>query len=180
MNEKLITLPSIETRVCDECGGYAVQMSFKDDRFFYGSGTDAVELTARVPVWTCDKCGHAYTEGDAEDLRHEVVCRHLGVLSPTQVRAVREKYGMSQSEFAKATGFGLASVKRWETGALIQNQSTDRLLRLLATDRSIIGKLAGLEISSTRIGAIRPVFRTQITDEIRAEAAVFELRLASM
>jgi putative zinc finger/helix-turn-helix YgiT family protein len=180
MNEKLVTLPSMETRVCDECGGYKVQMSFKDDHFFFGSGTDAVELVAQVPVWTCDKCGHAYTDGEAEDLRHEVVCRHLGVLSPTQIRGVREKYGMSQSDFAKATGFGLASVKRWETGALIQNQSADRLLRLLATDRSIMGKLVGLATSSARIRATGPVFRTQITDETRAAAAVFELRLAGM
>src|SRR5438105_11632155 len=101
MNGNLITLTTGEARVCDDCGAYAMRMSFKEDRFLYGAGHEAVELRARVPVWKCEECGSAYTEGEAEELRHEAVCRHLGVLNPAQIRATREKYRMSQAEFAK-------------------------------------------------------------------------------
>src|SRR6516162_482732 len=110
MNSNLASLPLGEIRACDECGKRAVRVSFREQRFVYGAGSDAVELSARVPVWACEQCGNAYTEGDAEDLRHEAVCRHLGVLSPSDVRTTRERYGMSQAEFAKVTGFGIASV----------------------------------------------------------------------
>jgi putative zinc finger/helix-turn-helix YgiT family protein len=180
MNENQVNFPSGERRRCNECGAGSVRLSFKDDHFIYGSGPDATDLTARVPVWTCNECGDAYTDGVAEDLRHEAVCRHLGVLNPSEVRAVREKYRMSQSEFAKATGFGLASVKRWETGALMQNQSADRLLRLLATDASIMDKLAAMDRRQITHRISRSVFRTQISAELRAEAAAFTLRPANV
>jgi hypothetical protein len=40
----------------------------------------------------------------------------------------------------------VASLKRWETGALIQNQSADRLLRLILMDPSIMTKLMSIPI----------------------------------
>jgi putative zinc finger/helix-turn-helix YgiT family protein len=177
MNGNLTARHIKGVRVCDACGEHAVRMSLKDDRFVYGTGDEASELVALVPVWTCDRCGYAYTDGDAEDLRHEAVCSHLGVLSPAQIRAIREKYGMTQGEFAKATGFGLASVKRWETGALIQNHSADRLLRLLGTDRAAMTKLLALDALHWSFGtAVKPVFRTEFSAEILAASRTFTLR----
>jgi putative zinc finger/helix-turn-helix YgiT family protein len=175
MNANLASLPLGEIRTCDECGERTVRVSFHEQRFEYGDGANAVELSARVPVWECGHCGHAYTDGDAEDCRHEAVCRHLGVLSPKQIRAIRQKYNMSQAEFAKVTGCGLASVKRWETGALIQNLSADRLLRLISDDPGIMAKLIVIE---TRVMSTNgeTCFRTAISDETRAAAKVFSLR----
>jgi putative zinc finger/helix-turn-helix YgiT family protein len=180
MSDNLVQFPSGELRTCLECGVDAVRMSFKDEHFVYGAGADAVELTARVPVWTCCECGDAYTDGVAEDLRHEAVCHHLDVLAPREIRAVREKYRMSQVEFAKATAFGLASVKRWETGALIQNPVADRLLRLLANDPAIMNKLVDMSTERVSNRSQVGVFRTQFTAEIRSEAASFVLRRVSM
>jgi putative zinc finger/helix-turn-helix YgiT family protein len=174
MNANLASLPLGEIRTCDECGEQTVRVSFHEQRFEYGDGANAVELSARVPVWECAHCGHAYTDGDAEDCRHEAVCRHLGVLSPKQIRAIREKYNMSQAEFAKVTGCGLASVKRWETGALIQNLSADRLLRLIS-DPVIMAKLMGMEPRIMNASG-EPSFRTAISDETRTAAKVFSLR----
>jgi putative zinc finger/helix-turn-helix YgiT family protein len=175
VNSNLATLPSGELRTCDECEAHAVRLSFREQRFQYGDGSDAVELRARVPVWECANCGHAYTDGDAEDFRHEAVCRHLGVLSPKQIRAIRERHNMSQAEFARVTGFGLASVKRWETGALIQNLSADRMLRLINNDPTIMGKLLMIETRGMSSDA-GPSFRTELPDEARAAAKVFVLR----
>jgi putative zinc finger/helix-turn-helix YgiT family protein len=175
MNANLSNLPLGEIRRCDECGEHTLRVSFRDQRFEYGDGPNAVELSARVPVWECAHCGHAYTDGDAEDFRHESVCRHLGVLSPQQIRATRERYNMSQAEFAKVTGFGLASVKRWETGALIQNLSADRLLRLITDVPVVMAKLIVMETRAMAVDA-GTSFRTAISDETRAEAEVFFLR----
>ena len=38
---------------------------------------------------------------------------------------------MSQAEFARVTGFGEATIGRWENGLVIQNVANDRYLRLL-------------------------------------------------
>jgi hypothetical protein len=92
-----------------------------------------------------------------------------------QIREIRETQGMSQVDFAKVTGFGLASVKRWETGVLIQNQAADRLLRLIGGDASIMARLVGMQTRVlTRVG--KSSFRTDFSDETHAEAKVFVLR----
>jgi putative zinc finger/helix-turn-helix YgiT family protein len=131
MSNNVIPLSTAEARPCAQCGEHAARLSFQDERFPYGGGKDEVILTARVPVWTCDACKTQYTDGDAEDIRHAAICRHLNRLTPSDVRNIREQYGLSQREWSERTGFGLASIKRWETGNLIQNESTDRYMRLL-------------------------------------------------
>lgn len=175
MDSKLASLPLGVTRICDECGERSVRGSFREQQFIYGDGADAVELRARIILWACAHCGHAYTDGDAEDSRHEAVCRYLGVLSPKEIHEIRETQGMSQAEFAKVTGFGLASVKRWETGALIQNQAADRLLRLIGGDASIMARLVAMQTRAlTRVD--NSSFRTEFSEETRAVAKVFVLR----
>jgi putative zinc finger/helix-turn-helix YgiT family protein len=178
MNGNVNNMPEHEIRECDQCGAHDVRMSLKDQRFSYGEGLDAVELTSRVPVWTCEQCGFAYTDGDAEEARHEAVCHHLRVLPPSKIRSIRESCRMTQAEFARVTGFGIASIKRWETGALIQSQAADRLLRLLQQDKSILNKLRAIEDDNFP-PKVTPVFRTVISAELRAQASSFVLRAAA-
>ncbi len=63
--------------------------------------------------------------------RHEAECRRLGVLTPAEIRALRKDYDMSRAEFARVTGFGEATLARWERGEVIQNTSNDSFLRML-------------------------------------------------
>ncbi|HYT89812.1 MAG TPA: hypothetical protein VEL76_13975, partial [Gemmataceae bacterium] len=70
---------------CPVCGAEDVQSSALEDIFTYGVAENAVQLTATVPLRTCAKCGYQYTDHEAEDLRHEAVCRHLGVLTPREI-----------------------------------------------------------------------------------------------
>jgi putative zinc finger/helix-turn-helix YgiT family protein len=140
-----------EPRSCALCGAAAAKRSIEEQKFRYGSEADAVELSALVPVWTCGECGFAFTDGEAEEARHEAVCRHFGLLTPAEILGVRQAHRMSQAEFAKATGFGIASIKRWENGLSLQNPAADRMLRLLRSDPGIMRKL--LELSSETTAA---------------------------
>lgn len=65
-------------------------------RFPYGEGTEAVELEVLVPVRTCSECGFEYLDDSAEEIRHEAVCRHLGVLTPHEIQQLRKAYGFSR------------------------------------------------------------------------------------
>ena len=122
--------PSVTVR-CGQCGSVNLIESIRDDMFAYGSGKDAVELTVPVPVYSCSQCGLTFTTERAEILRHEAVCRHLGVLSPAQIRDIRTRANLTRERFAALTGIGTASLARWETGELIQSAGYDKYLRLL-------------------------------------------------
>ena len=115
---------------CDMCGTPGLRTELVRDPFIYGAGDDGVELVVDIPVRTCSSCG-SYTVDQAEDIRHDEVCRHLGVLTPGEIRDLRAKLGLSRAELARITGLGESSVARWETGEVIQNAGNDRYLRLL-------------------------------------------------
>lgn len=118
--------------VCDACGEEGgVTVAERTQSFRYGEGEDAVELTVEVPVYECVHCGLSYTDDLAEELRHAEVCRHLDRLPPSQIRGIRRLHGVSQEEFSEISRIGIASLARWETGAVIQNPGYDEYLRLL-------------------------------------------------
>ncbi len=130
-------LPSNDNAIgcltCPQCGGESVTTFRHHDAFNYGSGDSAVTLHVDLPVRRCTLCAFEFLDHEAESLRHEAVCRHLGVLSPAEVRGIRERHGMTRVAFAQVTGLGEATLNRWENGILIQNTANDRYLRLLAT-----------------------------------------------
>lgn len=128
---------------CDACGAIGVQTELMRDPFMYGSGVNAVELTADVRVHTCSACGDSYTDHEAEIAYDEAVCRHLGILTPAEIRAIREGYDLTRAEFADLTGFEKATLGRWERGEVTQNRSVDRYLRLLQ-DPEVIRRLEAL------------------------------------
>jgi DNA-binding transcriptional regulator YiaG len=82
-------------------------------------------------VMTCNQCGFQFTDEVAEEARHEAVCRHLGVMTPKEIKEIRKSYGMSRAEFSHLTRIGEASLARWENGLLIQSPAYDQLLYLL-------------------------------------------------
>jgi putative zinc finger/helix-turn-helix YgiT family protein len=121
---------------CPACGDHDVSTTSTEDSFTYGVGRDAVLLTVVVPVRACAKCGHQFLDDEAEDIRHAAVCRHLGVMNPAAILALREKYGMSRAEFARITRLDEATLGRWERGALIQSGAIDQLLYLLGFEEN--------------------------------------------
>ena len=71
-------------------------------------------------------------------IRHEAVCKHLGVLGPTEVRAIRERHGLTQETFARITGLKEATLDKWENGAEIQGRANENYLRLLEFPENLL------------------------------------------
>src|SRR5262249_20586692 len=88
---------------CPSCDREGVRTTIRDESFVYGEGDDAATLTVKVPVHTCNHCGLEFTDDAAATVRHDAVCRHLGVLTPTEVQAIREHYDLSRAEFSRLT-----------------------------------------------------------------------------
>ena len=142
--------------LCDLCETTNLRVELVRDPFIYGAGEEAVELSADVRVHTCSNCGDSYTGPDAEVAYHEAVCRHLGILTPDEIRAMRKGYGLTRAEFAHLTGFGNATLGRWERGEVTQNRSADRYLRLLLDPR-VMRRLQTLEEPMASGGLQTPV-----------------------
>jgi DNA-binding transcriptional regulator YiaG len=162
--------------VCPNCELPTINTAFQTERFPYGEGPDAVELSAVVPVKTCTSCGFKYSDDSAEHLYHEAICRHLGVMCPDDVVALREGYGLTRPEFAKITRLGVATLARWERGELIQNAAYDQFLYLLRYPENI-DRLRRRKIQTAEPpSVIRPQLRMLQPTTVEIEsAAAFEL-----
>ena len=56
----------------------------------------------------------------------------------------RLKAGLTQAEFAKATGASLGAVRKWERGERAPSGAADMLVRVMARNPSLVLKEAGL------------------------------------
>ena len=168
---------------CPQCGTGRVTTSQHRHTFTYGSEESAVELTVDVPMRRCTSCHFEYLDEEAEQLKHEAVCRHFGVLSPGEIRRIREHHQMTRARFAEVTGLGEASLNRWENGLTIQTLGNDRYIRLLA----LPGIMQHLGDLVERGAFLRPAssagenrFRTlEVTEDLRRDQECFRLRSAA-
>ncbi len=168
--------------ICPQCGAASVTTFLHHDRFNYGSGAAAVTLQVdNLPVRHCSACDLEFVDYEGEQLRHAAVCRYLGVLTPAEIRAIRTGHGMTRAAFADVTGFGEATLNRWENGAKVQNRANDRYLRLLAAPEG----MEALQRLTTVTDPQRPSVRRDqfrvlnVTEDHRDRQQGFQLRLAS-
>lgn len=181
-DNRSLTAHDESTLGCPSCESERIETEWVAHHFPYGDGDAAVELAAKVPLRRCTACGEEFLDDESEDLIHEAVCRHLGVMTPCEVRAIRRQSGnLSQAEFARITRLGEATIGRWERGELIQNVAYDHFLYLLTYPENRIRLQQrvcrpGSEATDTsaRDAAVR--FRcVGVTDELKERAAAFKL-----
>ena len=172
---------------CAQCGARAVDTVEQRQRFRYGTGESAADLTVDLPVRRCATCGFEFLDGESERIKLEAICEHLGVLSPAGIRRIRESYGMTQAEFAQVTGLGTASLVRWENGSMNHTRAYDRYIRLLESP-DVMRRLRRLAEPAARRAPL-PVAsggggggRWQVcedTDALRRQQRSFALRRAA-
>ena len=165
---------------CPLCDSEETTTLWLRHSFYYGSGESAVELTVTVPVHRCDACDLEYLDEVAERLKHEAVCEHFGVLSPGEIRRIRDYHRMTRARFAQLTGLGEASLNRWENGINIQTQANDRYLRLLArleNMRHLEDLMASESPSPSLSLPVKKRFPSlKFTDALRKQGESFQLR----
>ena len=67
--------------------------------------------------------------------------KKYGLLSADEVRAIRERHGLTQAELATLLRLGANTISRWEARRNVQTAAMDVLLRLI---RDVPGSLAYL------------------------------------
>lgn len=163
---KSITQNLTGSVACAICGMGPAVVATEIQKFGYLDKGKEIELEAHIPVLTCSSCNESYAAEGAEEAHNEAVCKYLGRMTPAEIRARRKERGLTQSELAKLTGAGIASIKRWEAGVVIQNASTDKHLRGIL-----------IEMPLVQVGWSAPQFRTQLQADAYKAAERFVLRM---
>jgi HTH-type transcriptional regulator/antitoxin MqsA len=93
----------------------------------------------------CSRCGEEYFNGEMMDdsLRRAtaVIRAEDGLLAPSDIVALRKKYGLTQRQLERLIGAGEKTVVRWERGSVAQNKTADTLLRVLLDHPEVVAAL---------------------------------------
>ena len=100
------------------------------------SSVNGEEIRVRnISHLRCPKCGEGlFTLQEAEALRlgaFDIYRRTHSLLSADEIRAIRERYSLTQAELARLLRLGGNTVSRWEAGRNVQTAAMDVLLRLI-------------------------------------------------
>lgn len=123
-------------------------------------GTTMVATTADLPLpvngetvrvagiahLACPSCGEVLLSAGASRVAQEQAVeayRQLhDLLKAVEIRALRQRLGMTQAEFASLLHLGMNTVSRWESGRNVQTVALDLLLKLV---RDVPGTLEYLK-----------------------------------
>ena len=135
--------------LCPEC----LQLAVRPVTIAYKARLkhDGIEYIIDIPdlqIPKCGNCGELLFTNQVDDQIWQALRGELGLLAPSSIRAVRKDLGLSQSQLAKQLGVAVATVSRWETGALIQSRAMDKLLRLYFTFPEVRAALASGSLGS--------------------------------
>ncbi len=83
----------------------------------------------------CPKCDELVLRfSDARRLQEDAIAAYRkkhGLLSADEIRALRERFGLTQGELARLLHLGANTISRWESGRNVQTEAMEMLLRLL-------------------------------------------------
>ena len=85
----------------------------------------------------CDVCNVEFCNGELEDINllsaRDAYRKEHNLLTSNEIKSIREKYKLSQSDLALILGFGEVTITRYETKE-IQNKNYDDILRGISND----------------------------------------------
>ena len=83
----------------------------------------------------CPECGEVVLRfRDSKRLSEDATAiyrKKHGLLSGDEIRAIRERFDLTQLELARLLHLGANTISRWESGRNVQTAALDILLRLL-------------------------------------------------
>lgn len=98
-------------------------------------------LRFKVPVEVCTCCGAVEAEGvDPAEIAFSEYRKLKGLLTPEQIRKLRERYKLSQKSLAALLGMSEATINRYEGGGL-QDEAHDAALRACESPEFVRGLL---------------------------------------
>lgn len=117
--------------LCPECGKLTMPEITEAEREVEIRG-EKIKVISEMPK--CKNCGNEFimkAEGrDSYTLAYDVYRKRHNLLKPEEIKAIREKYGISSKPFAKLLGWGELTVYKYERGGL-QDDAHDEVLKII-------------------------------------------------
>jgi putative zinc finger/helix-turn-helix YgiT family protein len=136
--------------ICGNCRLGQLETIRIDDSFEFLGEDGPIRIVAQdVPFYHCPHCGERLSGLETAQVHHRAICKALGLLTPEEIRGIRDRLGMTQAEFSGLTGIGEATISRWERGRLLQNRANDRYLRLVAGLPQSVSLLRELQVPAS-------------------------------
>lgn len=158
--------------VCDLCEEGTLEQKHGVNTVTYKSVTR--ELT--TDYCECDACGVEMTlpEQTRDNKRRMVAFKKEvdGLLTGAEVKALRDRLGLKQSEAAKVFGGGVVAFSKYESDDVTQSDAMDKLMRLADRYTEVYGALraeAGFDAPSN---VIRPVVWHSLAKDAANESLV--------
>ena len=120
-----------QTRSCPECGGGPVKYVELRREFLVGRWKTEIDHECCA----CGACGVEFYEPHQMELSQQkaanVVRARMGVVHPGRIRALRQRYRLSQVQLERMLGVGAKMVVRWERGTVLPSLAASRLIEVL-------------------------------------------------
>jgi putative zinc finger/helix-turn-helix YgiT family protein len=123
--------------LCPSCETY-IEALCERKRETYNVRGEPTEIEAEVA--SCPKCGLKVFDEEKDSINLELAYneyrRKYGLLSPSEIRLIRERYGRSQRALSRLLGWGEITLHRYESGAL-PDRGHNNMLRMLGEPKNM-------------------------------------------
>lgn len=109
-------------------------------------GTSVADrIKIQVPVVRDSETGEELLTPEAHEMIEQTQARYMGLLTPDELKALRNRLGLTQRELGDLLQVGEKSYTRWETGRSRPSRSINVLLRALRDGKLTIPYLQSLQ-----------------------------------
>jgi putative zinc finger/helix-turn-helix YgiT family protein len=161
--------PTMETSYCENCDKKVASRIVEREIELLVRG-EPTKVLARVRI--CDSCGEECYDEELENTlfktAYDLYRRRHNIVFPEEIRAIREKYGLSQRGLAVLLGWGEITIHRYEGGS-IADEAHNQLLHLLKYPENMlrIVEMNGCRLPASSLKKLRAKL-----DEILCKTAV--------
>ena len=117
---------------CPTCDRYTIASIVSRKETFNVKGED---IAVESSVLVCDKCKQDIFDEELDEKNLELAYTEYrkkhNLLLPTEIKGIREKYGLSQRSLGRLLEWGEITVNRYENGA-IQDAVHDDVLKFIS------------------------------------------------
>ena len=116
---------------CYQCGGaFAHRIATPHHRKLRYEGVACDVLVTDMPEWHCATCDLSVTDEEGDEPLQAALRKHVGLLTPQQIKAGIKELGITQEKFADKIRCAPESISRWLNGAVLQSRVYDCLMRI--------------------------------------------------
>ena len=118
-------------RKCNHCA--KKEVVFKKVSYVANVRHDGRDYSFKVPkleIMVCSSCEEKVFTEDVDRQINAAMRKHIGLMSPVEIRDGIRRIGMSQKQVAECIGIAEATLSRWLNETQIQSRSMDNLFRM--------------------------------------------------